>query len=473
MPPSLALVLCTLLVLFLLSVEARGTRGVSWAMWIPTLWMLIAASRPLATWFVAQGRAIGDNEAGSPLDRWVLAGLGAAAILVLMRRRFDWWGNLRRHKWLVALLTYMFVSTLWSEITLIAMKRWIRELIVLLMMLVIVSELNPRRSLASLLRRCAYVLIPFSVLLIKYYPILGCQYGRYSGIQMWVGVTSQKNGLGRLCMVSIFFLLWTFYKRHREHMTADARYQTWGDLFVIAIAFYLMKGSDSATSMATLALGIIIFFGLQWARKFKLRVPRIGLVAAVILLAAYGISVPLLGGSDVAGFTSMLGRDTTLTGRTEVWAAVLPAVAKQPLFGYGFGSFWTDARRVFYDIPTAHNGYLDILLELGAVGLAFFVAWLLSCARLLHRALALDYDWASFGICLLLMSLVYNATESALNSLAEYMTAVVVLTSVAVASKLGSKASQMLPVRLTLNVESAQLEGEVITHSVKTQSWWM
>src|SRR5262249_15773198 len=134
------------------------------------------------------------------------------------------------------------------------------------------------------------------------------------------------------------------------------------------------------------------------------------------------------------------------------------AVQQQPLLGHGFGSFWTDARRQLYDIPTSHNGYLDILLELGAVGLALFFAWLLSCARQLHRVLAEDYDWASFGICLLLMSLVYNATESALNSLTEYITAVVVLTSLVVVGRFGLRSASPLPVRLTLNAPSLQLE---------------
>jgi O-antigen ligase len=430
--------------------------------------MLIAASRPLATWFVGPDRLMGNNESGSTLDRWVLIALMISAILVLVRRRFDWKSTLRRHKWLVAVLAYMLLSTLWSEITLIALRRWIRELIVLLMALVIVSEVNPRESLASLLRRCAYVLIPFSVLLIKYYPELGRQYGRYSGIQMWTGVTDQKNELGRLCMVSIFFLLWTFYKRRRERVAPSASYYKWSDLFVIAIAVYLIKGADSATSIATLAVGIAIFFGLQLIRKLRLKVPQAGLLAVVILLAAYGVSVPFLGGTNVTGFTSMLGRDSTLTGRTEVWAAVLPAMKRQPMFGYGFGSFWTDARRELYDIPTAHNGYLDILLELGAVGLALFIAWLLSCTRQLHRALVLDYEWASFGICLLVMGLIYNATESALNSFAEYITAVVVLASMVVPAKFGSRSVPRIPARLTRNTPSLQLEDGADIQFVNT-----
>jgi len=101
----------------------------------------------------------------------------------------------------------------------------------------------------------------------------------------------------------------------------------------------------------------------------------------------------------------------------------------QPLFGYGFGSFWTDARRALYDIPTAHNGYLDIMLEQGIVGLFLYTLWLVSSARLLRRALKQDYEWASLALCFLLMALVYNATESALNSMTEHMTAVVLISS--------------------------------------------
>src|SRR5262249_45865618 len=210
MPSSLALLLCTGFVLFLLGLERRASRGVSAAMWIPTVWMLIIASRPLATWFVGSSSVIGTNESGSALDRWVLTALAGAAIIVLVRRRFDWWGSLHQHRWLLVLLAYMLLSTFWSEITLIALKRWMREVIVLVMALVIMSEVNPRQAMASLLRRCAYVLVPFSVVLIKYYPLLGRRYGRWSGIEMWTGATGHKNELGRLCMISIFFLLWTF-----------------------------------------------------------------------------------------------------------------------------------------------------------------------------------------------------------------------------------------------------------------------
>ena len=432
MPPPLALLLCTAFVLFLLWLEWRASRGVSAAMWIPTLWMLMISSKSLDIWF---GVIALDNESGSMLERLALTALGVAGLVVLARRRFDWSGALRRHGWLLALLAFMFVSTFWSDITILALRRWVRELVVVVMALVIISEASPLQALASLLRRSAYVLIPFSLMLIKYYPLLGRQYARWSGIQMWTGVTYQKNSLGRLCMISAFFLLWELYQRWRERRLVRGRYQALADVSVICIALYLLRGADSATSLAAIIVASATFLGFCWLRKLKIMVSQVVLLALVIFLIAFGVSLPFLGGASLSTITSSLNRDETLTGRTEVWAAILPEMKQQPLLGHGFGSFWTTARRDFYQIGHGHNGYLDILLDLGAVGLIMYIVWLLSCTRKLHRALRQDYDWASLAICFLLMALICNASESILSSLTEQITAVFTLASVVIPYK--------------------------------------
>jgi O-antigen ligase len=391
---------------------------------------MVIASRPLAAWFLVAGEASMGNEAGSVLDRWVLVGLAVPTIAILVRRNIDWGDCLRRHGWLMSLLAYMFLSTLWSQITLIAIRRCIREVIVVLMALALITEANPRQALESILRRTAYVLLPFSLVLIKYYPLLGVRYGKWSGALTWVGVTAQKNHLGRLCMISVLFLAFALYRRWRDRTSEGGRYVKWADISILLLAIYLLKGAEnaySATSLVTLALGLVTFLALHSARNVNLRLKQMVLLASVIVLFAFGVATPFLGGSGVAALTSSLGRDSTLTGRTEVWSDVLPEVEREPLLGHGFGSFWTDARRALYDIPTAHNGYLDILLELGVVGLGLYGFWLVSCTFTLCRALNRDYDWASMGISFLLMGLLYNTTESALNSLTEHMTAVTVL----------------------------------------------
>jgi O-antigen ligase len=338
---------------------------------------------------------------------------------------------LRQNAWLIALLAYMLVSTLWSDIPLSAFKRWTREAIVVIMVLVVLSEADPRQALESLLRRCAYILIPFSVILIRYYPRLGREYTHWSGKETWIGVTVHKNSLGCVCLVTGFFLVWELYRRWKKRSHARWKYQGWADLAVLFLTLYLLKGAEnaySATAIGAFAVGIAAFLTLLWLRKQKLRIPLPALLSLVGFLIWFGTAAPFLGGSNLATFSSSLGRDATLTGRTETWAQLVPVVEREPLLGCGFGSFWTTARREFYRMSYGHNGYLDTLLEIGAVGLALFSAWFLSSARKLHRALARDYEWASFAICLLVMALVYNATESAL-TLADPIIAVVALTS--------------------------------------------
>jgi O-antigen ligase len=431
MPPQLALFLCTAFVLCLLHLERRHSQGVSAATWIPTLWMIAVAGKPVGTWLGIAGTA----ETGSAPDRLVLTSLCVAGVIVVVVRRFKWGGALRQHWWLVLLLAYMFLSTMWSDITLIALKRCLRQSIVVIMALVVMSERNPRQAFESIVRRSAYVLIPYSLLLIKYYQHLGVEYTRYSGVQMWVGATVHKNTLGRLCVISAFFLLWELYRRWRHESPAVGKYQTMADVSVLAIAVHLLRGADgvySATSIGTMAVGIAVFMGLLRLRRARHTLPQPVLLGMVFLLFAFGTSAPFLGGTNVAVFSSSFGRNETLTGRTDTWAELVPVVKQQPMLGRGVGSFWTTERKEFYQMDHGHNGYLDVLLELGVVGLGLNLIWLLSCARQLHRTLAEDYLWGSLGICLLLMLLVYNTTESVLGDLSTQLTALVVLAAFAV-----------------------------------------
>ena len=83
---AIATIICIGLVLLLLRIEQRAPERVSPAVWIPTLWTLISASRPLTTWFVTAGSTSHNNAEGSLLDRWVLIALAVLALAVLRNR---------------------------------------------------------------------------------------------------------------------------------------------------------------------------------------------------------------------------------------------------------------------------------------------------------------------------------------------------------------------------------------------------
>jgi exopolysaccharide production protein ExoQ len=432
MPRQFVLLLCTVFVLFLLRIDRKQAPNVSRALWIPTIWMLLIASKPLAVWF--PWAAGGSEEAGSPLDRLVLIILLCLGLILLVQRKFDWSSVIKKNIWLILLIAYMFVSILWSEIPFTSFKRWTRELIAVILAFLVLTERNPRQAMESIFRRTVYILIPFSLLLIKYFPEYGRQYHRWSGELMWVGVTTQKNGLGRLCLFAASFLIWTLIRRWQGRCIPVARYQTHANVFVLIITLLLLKGPGivgmSATAVTALATGLAFFFGLLLMKKYKMY-PRsntlLMIIGAVII---FGTVTVFAGGATVAAFTSTLGRDVTLTGRTEIWAALIPYLIQNPILGGGFGGFWIPTIQQEVRIGEAHNGYLDVLLELGFFGLLLVSMFLLSSCRMAHRELKRDFDWASFYICFLLMALVHNISESSLNSLTSHMTAVIMFLTV-------------------------------------------
>ena len=127
---------------------------------------------------------------------------------------------------------------------------------------------------------------------------------------------------------------------------------------------------------------------------------------------------------------SAAGRDATLTGRTQVWASLVPILMKSPIVGGGFGVFWTPERRDLFQISGAHNGYLDVLLGLGFVGIFLVSIFFISSCRKAHRELSHDFDWGVLWICFIIMSVVHNMGESSIDSFTNYPTAIILFITV-------------------------------------------
>src|SRR2546421_11194932 len=108
MPSQLALISCVLFVLFLLRIERKQASKVSSVLWIPTIWMLAIASKPMDTWFSYDGA----GESGSPLDQMFLSGLLCLGLFILARKRFNWSCALKEYPWIFLLIAYMLVSVL-------------------------------------------------------------------------------------------------------------------------------------------------------------------------------------------------------------------------------------------------------------------------------------------------------------------------------------------------------------------------
>ncbi len=160
-----------------------------------------------------------------------------------------WSSFFRENRWLIALLLYCGISILWSDFPEVALRRWIRALGAVMIVLVVVSEADPIAAVTTLVRRCAYVLIPTSVLLIKYYRELGVEYDYWTGELSLIGVGVNKNGLGRMCLIAALFLFWDLITTWHGKNFRGKRLNLSVSVLLLLLSLWLLVQSKSATSL--------------------------------------------------------------------------------------------------------------------------------------------------------------------------------------------------------------------------------
>lgn len=385
---------------------------------------MLHAGLPLGYWFG------GGKE--SNLDRAALILLLCLGIVVLAKRRFNWYNAFRENIWLTLLILFMCLSVFWSDAPIDkSFKEWVRELLAVIMGFLIASEADPREGLQSVMRRFIYILIPLSLLIVIFFPEHNLV--RPDGEVTWGGVAGGKNGLGRICFISVFFLVWSLVRRRQSKDVLAISCQNFVEVVIIAMSLFLMKGPGtvtalSITSILILVVGLGTFFGLLWMKKINRNIGakalRLIIVGGIVLgTASAFIGGLVLGGSVVTAF----GREENLTGRSEIWARYIPYVMKEPIVGYGING--AEAAQKFF-IMGPHNGYLAVLVDYGFAGLLLFSMFLVFSGRKAHKELSYNYYSGSLWICLLVMALFYNITEPSLDSLQSNLTGVLVFLSV-------------------------------------------
>ncbi|MFN0191986.1 MAG: O-antigen ligase family protein [Aestuariivirga sp.] len=146
-------------------------------------------------------------------------------------------------------------------------------------------------------------------------------------------------------------------------------------VYFLAMALTVLSNSVTYIVIGFLLIPVVVIAVIK-RRVSRLHFGMTGIVAFAIILL---LSVTLA--SDPDTVLGLLARDRTLTGRTEVWQAVWEYIQMRFWLGYGYGAFWDgwmapghDIRMLIGAYPHAHNGWLDLWLSLGAIGVAFMAA---------------------------------------------------------------------------------------------------
>jgi len=412
MTPLLAAIVCAVFVLHLFWQDAKSNPGASPGLWIPLIWMFLAGSRWASSWLNLS--APSDTEfayaEGSPIDRAVFLLLIGVGAVVLARRKIAWGPLLGKNRLLLLYFLYCLVSISWSDEPFVAFKRWFKDLGNPIMVLVILTTPNPLQALAQTMRRLSFLFLPLSLLFVRYYPELGRAY-KTSGEPMYTGIGSQKNDLGLMCLMAGIYFLWQIFQ-DRARFLAWAKGQRLPFYLLAAILAWLLHMSDSQTSLSCLVVsGAVILAGqLPFVRS---RPPA--LVPLIVTTALGYMALDMV--FDFRNqLLSLLGRDPSLTNRTEVWK-LLFSMDTNPMFGSGFMSFWTGERMqqiwsTMGTINQAHSGYIEQYLNLGYVGVAFMALLLVVAFLRAGSQLGTEPSMATLRICLILSAILYNYTEA-------------------------------------------------------------
>ena len=161
MSPRLAIVVFALGISGLFLLDRNREARTSKALWIPVLWLLIAGSRMVSLWLstIGWGDAAATVDSpdqyleGSPLDRLILSGLLFAGIAVLIQRSRRVVMMLRANGPIILFFVYCAISTLWSDYTGVAFRRWTKALGDLVMVLIVLTDRSPSAAIKHLLTR--------------------------------------------------------------------------------------------------------------------------------------------------------------------------------------------------------------------------------------------------------------------------------------------------------------------------------
>jgi exopolysaccharide production protein ExoQ len=276
---------------------------------------------------------------------------------------------------------------------------------------------HPRRF-QEVLRSVLTVFLLASLILGALEPNLGREFGNTLALAgSWRGVFAQKNGLGNGAALGVLFWLhaWLAKEVRFWHFVAGlgicvaclilSRSSTalFATLFSTSLLFLLMKGFSGRRRYVVLLVTLFVSLTLFYSLVVLKIVPDLEFL--------------------LEPFVALTGKDMTFTGRAQIWDVVREHITQHPLLGTGYGGYWIGplprspsilsmARYSDYYPGEAHNGYLDVINDLGYVGLVCLLGFILVYLRQSIALLKFDYNQGVLYLTLLFVGLVINLTDS-------------------------------------------------------------
>lgn len=328
-----------------------------------------------------------------------------SSLIVFAKRPNEIFTLLKSEKYLTIFVLICLISALWSEFSLLSFKRSFQLFVIFLVVIESILFLEPD----SLLKQLKIVVSVYLFFNLFACLRIGAAIDPVFGT--WRGIEVQKN---HLAQTSLYCLLSSIVFFNLDKTRLAKQY----DILLLAISVLLIYMARSST--AILVLAMIVFIGLIFSiesffSNFGFGRTIMGLIFTFILISSF---LFLFFSSEIFSLIpGYFGKDMTLSGRIPIWEHTWTEIQKHLILGYGFATYWIMGHprlEIFADyfegfkVNQAHNGFLEILLQLGIVGSIFF---LFLMAAYIYRMIKMR---SNLAILVFVAILTLNYTESAL-----------------------------------------------------------
>ena len=310
----------------------------------------------------------------------------------------------RNIKWIVALVMLAIASTAWSQDPSLTLRGCASLLAITAFGVYFGTRYTVPQQLRLLAWTC-FLVVSLSFFFAIFLPKYGIDQDMHLGA--WEGAFAQKNGLARVMVLAVFVFLFVRPKRFHSLRWLG-----------VAASLALLFLSRSATGMIVCAglIAMLPLYGLIRSRLTVVIPVCVGLLPVGLLL--------FLNFTTAEAF-QLVGRSPDLTGRIDLWNAALLSILKRPWLGYGFNAFWQGMKGESAsllltigwppEVRSGHNGFVDLMLDLGALGLATFAVGYLMVWRRALGFLSRVRGGLPVWLCTCLaFMLLYNLTETSL-----------------------------------------------------------
>jgi len=358
--------------------------------------------------------------AGGAISRIVWLGLFSLSVLILFWRAGLAWLQLRMlNPFLLLFVVLAFASIAWSIDISLSLRRLIRLGTIVLACISFVLMGWHARRFQTVVRPILTLMLLGSLIFGLVFPALAIhQEPSAELIGAWHGLTNHKNSLGAIACITLILWFHAWFTREVKFLPALA-----GGMIAAACLVLSRSSTALATAIAVMLLLLVLLRSSQGLRPY---IPYlVVLLVATLLIYALAILNLIPGmGTLLAPITALTGKDMTFTGRTEIWSIIAEHIRLHPFLGSGYGAYWTSGPVVgtdsyvfvermgsFYP-GSAHNGYLEIVNDLGWAGLLCVIAYIGVQVRQSLQLLEIDRHQAALYLALFFQQAITNLSES-------------------------------------------------------------